>query len=313
MTSVEICEVSPRDGLQNESTILSTLDKVELVQRAIHAGARRIEVTSFVNPKRVPQMADAAEVMALLPRVEGVRYAGLVMNERGLERALGTALDEINVVVVATDTFCQRNQGMTTKESVQVATSLIARARGAGLYTTVTIGASFGCPFEGEVSMDRLGAIIEDVLSAGPDELCLADTIGVAVPRDITERTILARGLACDTPLRLHLHDTRHTGVANAVAGVAAGVVALDASIGGTGGCPFAPGATGNVATEDLAYLFARSGVATGLDLAQLLDATAWLEDKLAKQLPGSILRAGDFASGSKDRSTEQNTEGGKI
>jgi hydroxymethylglutaryl-CoA lyase len=313
MTTVEICEVSPRDGLQNESTVLSTIDKVELVERAVRAGARRIEVTSFVNPKRVPQMADAAEVMALLPRVESVRYAGLVMNERGLERALGTPLDEINVVVVATDTFCQRNQGVTTKESVKVATSLITQARRAGLFTTVTIGASFGCPFEGEVSMDRLGAIIEDVLGAEPDELCLADTIGVAAPRDITERTTLARTLASDTPLRLHLHDTRHTGVANAVAGVAAGVGVLDASIGGTGGCPFAPGATGNVATEDLAYLFARSGVATGLDLAQLVDATAWLEGKLAKQLPGSILRAGDFASGSKDRSAQQYMEGGKI
>jgi hydroxymethylglutaryl-CoA lyase len=296
MTSVEICEVSPRDGLQNEDILLSTVDKVELVERAIRAGVRRIEVTSFVNPKRVPQMADAEEVMAALPHPTGVRYAGLVMNARGLGRALAAGVDEINIVVVATDTFCGRNQGMTTQQSVEEAASLVAEARTAGVMSTVTIGAAFGCPFEGEVPIERLRHVIAGVVDAGPDELAMADTIGVAVPREITQRLGLARKLAgAGTPLRLHLHDTRHTAVANAVAAVEAGVAVLDASIGGTGGCPFAPNATGNVATEDLVYLFDRTGVATGLHLRELVDTTAWLEQKLGKGLPGALLRAGSF------------------
>ena len=296
MTTVEICEVSPRDGLQNEDILLSTDDKVELVERAIRAGVRRIEVTSFVNPKRVPQMADAEEVMAALPHPTGVRYAGLVMNARGLDRALAAGVDEINIVVVATDTFCGRNQGMTTQQSVEEAASLVAEARTAGVMSTVTIGAAFGCPFEGEVPIERLRHVIAGVVDAGPDELAMADTIGVAVPREITQRLGLARKLAgAGTPLRLHLHDTRHTAVANAVAAVEAGVAVLDASIGGTGGCPFAPNATGNVATEDLVYLFDRTGFATGLHLRELVDTTAWLEQKLGKGLPGALLRAGSF------------------
>ncbi|MEO6828047.1 MAG: hydroxymethylglutaryl-CoA lyase [Microbacteriaceae bacterium] len=297
--AIEICEVSPRDGLQNESVLLSTADKVELVERAIHAGSRRIEVTSFVHPKRVPQMADAEAVLAALPRPEGVSYAGLIMNERGLDRALACAVDEVNIVVVATDTFCQRNQGMTTRQSIDLAATLVAHSRAAGIRSTITIGAAFGCPFEGEVPIDRLREVIDGVIDCGPDELGLADTIGVAVPADITKRTALARSLDPGgmLPIRLHLHDTRHTGVANAVAAVAAGVSILDASIGGTGGCPFAPNATGNVATEDLVYLFERTGVATGLSLDELTAATAWLEEKLGKRLPGALLRAGGFPS----------------
>lgn len=294
---IEIVEMSPRDGLQNEDTVLSTSDKVELVSRAVRAGARRIEVTSFVNPRRVPQMADADELMAALPRYEGVSYAGLVMNGRGLDRALAAGVDEVDVVVVATDTFCGRNQGMTTKEACALAASLVSEARSAGVFTTVTVGASFGCPFEGEVSLDRLRAVLGRVVDAAPDELALADTIGVAVPADVTARLALARSLT-DLPLRLHLHDTRHTGVANAVAAVAAGVSTLDASIGGAGGCPFAPAATGNVATEDLVYLFGRSGRSTGLDLAETITAAEWLEERLGTRLPSALLRAGGFPSG---------------
>ena len=293
---IDIVEVSPRDGLQNEATLLTTDDKVELVDRAVRAGARRVEVTSFVNPARVPQMADADELMAALPRHEGVRYAGLVMNRRGLDRALAANVDEINVVVVATDTFCGRNQGMTTAQACDTATELVQAARTSGVFTTVTVGASFGCPFEGEVPMARLREVLTRVWDARPDELALADTIGVAVPSDVTERLTLAREITDSrTPLRLHLHDTRHTGVANAVAAVQAGVTTLDASIGGAGGCPFAPAATGNVATEDLVYLFDRMGQPTGLDLEVLTSAASWLEHRLGKQLPGALLRAGTF------------------
>lgn len=296
--TVEILEVSPRDGLQNEKTILSTEDKVELVDRAVRAGARRIEVTSFVNPARVPQMADADEVMAALPRHEGLRFAGLVMNRRGLDRALAGYVDEIDVVVVATDTFCQRNQGMSTAEACDTAAELVEEARAAGVFSTITIGASFGCPFEGEVPVDRLREVVQRVVDAGPDELALADTIGVAVPSDVKRRLEIAREVAGpEIPLRLHLHDTRHTGVANAVAALEAGVTTLDASIGGAGGCPFAPNATGNVATEDLVYLFDRMGVGTGLDLEAVTESVAWLEERLGKQLPGALARAGGFPS----------------
>lgn len=296
--TVEILEVSPRDGLQNEKTILTTEDKVELVERAVRAGARRIEVTSFVNPSRVPQMADADEVMAALSRPEGLKYAGLVMNHRGLERALAGYVDEIDVVVVATDTFCQRNQGMSTAEACDTGAALVQEARAAGVFTTVTIAASFGCPFEGEVSVERLHEVVQRVVDAGPDELALADTIGVAVPSDVKRRLEIAREVAGpEMPLRLHLHDTRHTGVANAVAALEAGVTTLDASIGGAGGCPFAPNATGNVATEDLVYLFDRMGVTTGLDLEAVTESVAWLEERLGKQLPGALARAGGFPS----------------
>lgn len=294
--SIDIVEVSPRDGLQNEATLLTTDDKVELVDRAVRAGARRVEVTSFVNPARVPQMADADGLMAALPRRDGVRYAGLVMNWRGLDRALAAGVDEINVVVVATDTFCGRNQGMTTAQACDTAAELVRAAGEAGAFTTVTVGAAFGCPFEGEVPPARLREVLTRVMDAGPDELALADTIGVAVPADVTERLALAREVTRSrTPLRLHLHDTRHTGVANAVAAVQAGVTTLDASIGGAGGCPFAPAATGNVATEDLVYLFERMGHPTGLDLEELTSATRWLERRLGRQLPGALLRAGGF------------------
>jgi hydroxymethylglutaryl-CoA lyase len=297
--AMEILEVSPRDGLQNEKTILSTQDKVELVERAVRAGARRIEVTSFVNPARVPQMADADEVMAALPRQEGLRYAGLVMNRRGLDRALAGYVDEIDVVVVATDTFCRRNQGMSTAEACDTAAGLVHEARAAGVFSTITIGASFGCPFEGEVSLERFREVVNRVVDAGPDELALADTIGVAAPSDVTRRMEIAREVAGPrTPLRLHLHDTRHTGVANAVAALEAGVTTLDASIGGAGGCPFAPNATGNVATEDLVYLFDRMGVETGIDLDSVTGTVAWLEERLGKQLPGALARAGGFPSG---------------
>lgn len=296
MTAIQICEVSPRDGLQNEKKLLTTAEKIELVTRSIDAGIRRIEVTSFVHPLKVPQMADAEAVMAGVPRVPGVKYAGLVMNARGLDRALAAGVDEVDIVVVATDTFAGKNQGVTSQESIRIAAELVAAARAANVASTITVGAAFGCPFEGEVPLDRLTSIITEVVAAGPDEIALADTIGVAVPSDITERVAIMRSLApASVPLRLHLHDTRHTGVANAVAAVAAGITVLDSSIGGAGGCPFAPKATGNVATEDLIYLFNRMRISTGVDLDLIIQAAIWLEERLGKSLPGALSRAGDF------------------
>ena len=294
--AVELVEMAPRDGLQNEATVLSTDDKIELVERAVRAGHRRIEVTSFVNPSRVPQMADADALMAALPRHDGIRYAGLVLNRRGLTRALASGVDEVDVVVVASDTFSRRNQGTTTEQGCVVAAEIVREARAAGVFTTVTVAAAFGCPFEGEVPLARLREVVTRVVDAGPDELALADTIGVAVPADLTARFAMAREVGgAALPLRAHLHDTRHTGVANALAAVEAGVSTLDASIGGAGGCPFAPNATGNVATEDLLYLFERSGITTGVDLAATTLTVAWLEERLGRRLPGALLRSGAF------------------
>lgn len=293
---MQIVEVSPRDGLQNESRELSTKDKAVLVARAAAAGITRIEVTSFVHPRAVPQMADAEQVMALLDRAATVSYAGLVMNQRGLDRALAAGVDEVNVVVVSTDTFSGRNQNTSTFEGCALAAELVSQARAAQVFTTITVGAAFGCPFEGEVPLSRLGAVLDRVVQAGPDEIALADTIGVAVPADIVARTALLKERAGDRiGSRLHLHDTRNTAIANAVAAHRMGVHTLDASIGGAGGCPFAPNATGNVATEDLTYLFDRMGVETGLDLDALIESAAWLESRLERRLPGSLHRAGGF------------------
>ena len=291
--NVEIVEVSPRDGIQNEPRILSVDTKLALVERAIAAGIRRMEVTSFVNPKRVPQMADAAELSARLPR--GVaRYIGLALNAKGFERAVAAELDEVNFVTVASDTFCRRNQGMGTEENLAVWAEVAAAAKGR-IPAAITVGAAFGCPFEGEVPLARLLRVVEAAMAEDPFELALADTIGVATPRDVAERVGAVRAEFPDVPLRLHLHNTRNTGIANAWAGVMAGVRIFDASLGGVGGCPFAPRATGNIATEDLAYMLERAGVGTGLDLAACIEAAAWLEAELGHTVPGMVMKAGPF------------------
>jgi hydroxymethylglutaryl-CoA lyase len=291
--TVEIVEVSARDGIQNEKTILSVDTKIELVERAIAAGARRIEVTSFVNPARVPQMADADEVCARLPR--GVaRYIGLALNQKGFARAVAAGLDEVNFVVVASDTFSRRNQGMGTDDGLRVWSEVRADAEG-HIRPTLTIGASFGCPFEGEISVDRLLHVVEGAMAAAPAELTLADTIGVATPVDVAVRVAAVRARFPDIPLRLHLHNTRNTGIANAWAGLMAGVTSFDASLGGVGGCPFAPRATGNVATEDLIYMFERAGVATGWALDPAIAAAEWLETQLGHVVPGMVMKAGGF------------------
>lgn len=291
--TVEIVEVSARDGIQSEKTILSVDTKLALVDRAIAAGARRIEVTSFVNPARVPQMADADEVCARLPR--GVAtFIGLALNLKGFERAVAAGLDEVNFVVVASDTFSRRNQGMGTEDGLRVWSEVRAAAEGR-IRPTLTIGASFGCPFEGEISVDRLLHVVEGAMEHAPAELTLADTIGVATPADVAERVAAVKARFPGVPLRLHLHNTRNTGVANAWAGLMAGVTSFDASLGGVGGCPFAPRATGNVATEDLIYMFERAGVATGWDLDRAIAAAEFLETALGHVVPGMVMKAGGF------------------
>jgi hydroxymethylglutaryl-CoA lyase len=299
MQSVQIVEVAPRDGLQNEAVTLSTAAKAELVGLLTGSGVRRIEVTSFVNPARVPQLADADELCAILPPSAGrggeVSWIGLVLNERGLDRAIRAGVDEVNVVVVATDTFSQRNQGVSTGEAIAAWTRIAARARAAGLKTTVTIAASFGCPFEGEVAPERVADVLARCVQAQPDEVALADTIGVGGPAGVRALADVAAGVASGIPLRWHFHNTRNTGYANAITAVELGAAALDASAGGIGGCPFAPAATGNIATEDLIYLLDRSAVRTGVSATALAPATDLLASTLGKPVPGLFAKAGPF------------------
>lgn len=298
-TAVELVEVAPRDGLQSEPRVLSTAAKVELVQRLVGAGFRRVETVSFVNPDRVPQMADAEAVMAALNagRTGSESFVGLVLNHKGLARAVDTGVDEVNAVVVCTDTFARRNQGRDTDGLVAEAAAVVEGARAAGLRTTVTLTAAFGCPYEGEVAADRFADVLERVLDVAPDEVALADSIGAAVPADVRDRIALARDVVGDrgVALRAHFHNTRNTGLANAVAAVESGVTVLDASLGGVGGCPFAPAATGNVPSEDLVYLLERSGWTTGVDLAAACEVVPWLADQLGHDVPGYLSKAGIF------------------
>ena len=294
--AVEIVDVSPRDGLQSDAAMVSTEAKAELIGRLVEAGIRRLEATSFVHPGRVPQMADAEALMEALPRPDGVTYIGLVMNRRGLDRALAAGVDEVNAVVVCSDTFCEANQGTTTAEALAVWAELAAAARVGGVAASVTLSAAFGCPYEGEVPVERLAAVAAEAARSNPAEIAIADTIGVAVPPEVTERLGAVReAVGGDIRLRAHFHNTRNTGFANAVAAVDADVDVLDASLGGIGGCPFAPAATGNIATEDLVYLLDRMGVATGVSLESLCRSALWLEELLGRPVPGYLSKAGGF------------------
>jgi hydroxymethylglutaryl-CoA lyase len=296
LAPVQIVEVSPRDGLQAEAAVVGTDDKLALIERLVAAGSRRLEVCSFVNPNRVPQMADAEAVLAGLDLDDpDVTYIGLVLNERGLDRAISAGMHEINAVVVCSDTFGQRNQAATVDQTVDAFATIARRAADAGIRTTATVSVAFGCPYEGEIGVDRVTDVAKRVAEAGADEVAIADTIGVAVPSDVASRVAAVRAVIGDVPLRAHFHDTRHTGVANVAAAVAAGVTVVDASLGGVGGCPFAPGATGNVATEDVAYLLHRTGHDTGLDLDALIDAVAFVESLVAHPASGALARAGAF------------------
>ncbi len=290
---VEICDVGPRDGLQNEARTLAPDVRAELCDRLAAAGLPRIEAVSFVNPKRVPQMAGAEEVVAGFRATGETVLAGLVLNERGYERALATGLREVHYAFPVTDSFAERNQGVSVAEAIAAGGRIVERAHADGLRVTVTLGASFGCPFEGPVPSRTVLAAAETVHGFAPDEIVLADTIGTGVPTQVTE---LVGGVkALGARVGCHFHNTRNTGYANALAAVEAGVASLDASIGGTGGCPFAPRATGNIATEDLVYMLHGMGVDTGIELAALLDTAGWLAGQLGKDLPGLTYKAGDF------------------
>lgn len=293
---IEMVEVSPRDGLQNEPVIVPASSKLELIGKAIAAGSRRIEVASFVNPKAVPQMADAEEVCAGLPDRDDVTYIGLVMNARGAERAIATGrIDQLGAVAVSTDRFAMANQGQTSDGSVDASRAIIERAREAGLTGQATIAASFGCPFEGEVSEDRVLAMAVAIAASGPVEIALADTIGVANPAHVASLVEKVGKAIAPIPVRMHFHNTRGTGLANVWAAIGAGARVIDASIGGLGGCPFAPGAAGNIATEDTTYMLERAGISTGLDLEMLISTNRWLAGLMNKALPAMVGKAGGF------------------
>ncbi|MGQ0698382.1 MAG: hydroxymethylglutaryl-CoA lyase [Panacagrimonas sp.] len=295
ITRIEFVEVGPRDGLQNESKLVSTAHKVELIERAIAAGVRRIEVASFVHPERVPQMADAEAVIAALKPVDGVTYIGLVLNKRGALRALATTVQELGAACMATDSFGTRNQGQTAAESLRISREIVKLAKVEGRRAQITISVAFGCPFEGRVDPQRVIDMAKAAAEAGPLEISLADTIGAAAPGPVGELVARVREAIHPLPLRVHFHNTRNTGLANVWAAIQAGASIVDGSIGGLGGCPFAPGATGNVPTEDVVYLLENSGITTGLTLEALIETSRWLGGVMGKTLPGMLGRAGNF------------------
>lgn len=298
---LQLVDVGPRDGLQNEDRSLPPETRAELCDRLAACGLARVEAASFVNPKRVPQMAGAEEILSGINRTVSpdTKYAGLVLNEKGYERAIAVGVDEVRYAFPVTDEFAKRNQNTTASEGAALANRLTERARTHGVRVSITLSAAFGCPFEGQVSARTVLDFAGRVAQAGPDELVLADTIGVGVPSQVRE---LLGGLAVEgregMDLGCHFHDTRNTGLANALAAVESGATVLDAAVGGTGGCPFAPQATGNIATEDLVYLLAGMGYETGVDLEALIDCARWLSEQLGKELPGRVHRAGDFKIG---------------
>jgi hydroxymethylglutaryl-CoA lyase len=297
--SIELVEVGPRDGLQNEPDIVTTDVKLAMIDRMIGYGARRLEVASFVHPARVPQMADAEAVIAGLPDRADCTYIGLVLNKRGVMRALATrengvrGVDQVGCVVVASDTFGQKNQGQTIAEGIAETRSMLRFAKAEGMRAQVTISAAFGCPFEGEVQHETVLAIAEEIAAEAPEEIALADTIGVGTPFEAGELFgKLGALLGSTIPMRAHFHNTRGTGIANAWAAYQAGVRVFDASLGGLGGCPFAPRATGNIATEDLIYMMARSGVETNIELDAAIAANRWFARHLGRELPSAVARA---------------------
>ncbi len=296
MQEVQIVDVAPRDGLQSEHRILPTDVKVELIRRLAAAGIRELEATSFVNPKKVPQMADAVDVIAGVKAAGiDVQQIGLALNVRGAERAIAAGADEVGFVLVSTDTFSQRNQGAPVSRSIEIWHEIHALCRAANVRCNVLIASAFGCPFEGEVTADHVLTLADKLLATPPDTFGVADSIGVAVPVQIKAVIEPPAQRLGDIPLRCHLHDTRNTGIANALTAIEYGATRIDASTGGIGGCPFAPGGTGNIATEDLLYALQRSGIPCAVDMEKTIDTAGWLAEQLGHDLPSSLLRAGGF------------------
>jgi hydroxymethylglutaryl-CoA lyase len=292
---VQLVEVGPRDGLQNEAVQFSTSQKLEFIRRSSAAGIRKIEVASFVNPRRVPQMADADAIFANLPSDAAAVHVGLVLNKRGLDRALAAGCKEVGFVLVASDTFSRRNQGMSTAEAVDIWHEISAEATANGVKASVTIAAAFGCPFEGEVALSRVIELTREIMKSPPLELAVADTIGVGVPPQVSAMIEQLLPVVKYVPLRMHFHNTRNTAIANIAAAVQAGVAIIDASTGGIGGCPFAPNATGNVATEDVLYLLHRMDIETGVSLDSVIDTARWLELQLGRPVPGVLAKVQKF------------------
>ena len=295
MSKVSLLEVGPRDGLQSEPTILPTDVKRDFIIKTMDAGIKQIEVTSFVHPKKVPQMADAEKLVESLPDRDDVSYIGLIMNQRGFERARDCGIDEVGMVIVSTDTYNMKNQNVVTQESIDNWLRIASDAKSAGIRTNVIIACSFGCPYEGEVDPELIASIAEKVLEGEPNILGLADSVGVAVPNQVKKTFSLIKELAPNIPLRTHLHNTRNTGLANAAAAIEAGVSIIDASTGGIGGCPFAPKATGNIPMDDLLYMLDRSGIETGVNLKKIVSTSKWLEEKLEHSVPAMVPKAGIF------------------
>ena len=295
MRQIEMVEVGPRDGLQNEKVAFTSAQKLDFIARAVEAGVKRIEATSFVNPKLVPQMADAEAVAAGLKRIPGVIYIGLALNKRGALRAIEAGLDEVGAVCAASDGFATRNQGQSSEESLAMCQEVVRLAQSQGRRAQITISTAFGCPFDGEVDPNRVIDMARRAAASGPIEVAIADTIGVAGPADVARLVKGVREAIAPLPVRVHFHNTRNTGLANVWAAVEAGAAVVDASLGGLGGCPFAPRATGNVPTEDVAYMLERSAVRTGLSLDRLIAASEWLTTIMGRELPGMLGRAGNF------------------
>ena len=294
---IEIVDVSPRDGLQSQPVLLSVEHKLELINRLIDAGIRRMEAVSFVNPKRVPQMADAEQIVRGLPQRDDVTFIGLVLNLRGFERAVACNIDEINCAVVASDTFNLRNQGATTEQTMVVIEEITREVRAAGINMGVTVSAAFGCPFEGEMPQEKVVRLVQRLAAMGYTGISLADTIGAAGPSDVAALVKRIKTLEPALSLSCHFHNTRNTAVANTYAAIQEGVKSFDASCGGVGGCPFAPAATGNVATEDLLYMIHRMGLKTGIDIDKIIETAKWLEGPLGTSMPAMVTRAGVFPS----------------
>ncbi|MBU2958286.1 hydroxymethylglutaryl-CoA lyase [Paracoccus sp. 1_MG-2023] len=292
---VSLCEVGPRDGLQNLDRVFSVEERIEMITRLAAAGIRHIEAVSMVHPARVPQMAGAEEVLAGLPPLPDIRIAALVLNLKGAERAVATRATELRFAIVASDTFCRRNQGMSAEDSLAEFARAAAVAREAGRDITAVIATAYGCPFEGEMPEDRVAAMAQSVIRAGAGQVVLADTIGVAGPNDIHRVHRAMAPVLGDTGWGVHLHDTRGTGTANLIAAIGLGAEVADTSIGGLGGCPFAPRATGNIATEDVNYLLSRQGMPTGLSHDRLTALVEWLEERLPGRISGQLARAGWF------------------